>query len=90
MDMSTEKIEEMLQLSKITDFIKGKKEDEKLQKKIRIILICIGALTLVCVAAYVVYRLMNRYDDDYDLYDDLDNYYEEDEELEKEEPESAE
>ena len=88
--MNTEKIEEMLQLSKLTDYIKEKKEDEKLQKKIRVILICIGALTIVCAAAYVVYRLMNRYDDDYDLYDDLDNYYEEDEELEKEEPEFAE
>jgi len=88
--MNTEKIEEMLQLSKLSDFIKEKRADEKLQKKIKIVLICIGALTIICAAAYVVYRIMNRYDDDYDLYDDLDNYYEEDEELAGEEAEFAE
>ena len=78
--MFNDKIEDMLQLSKITDMIKTKQKDEKFLKTLKIILICIGAVTLILGAAYVIYRLMNRYDDEYDLYDDLDNYY--DDELE--------
>ena len=76
--MLNDKLEEVLQLSKITDLIKEKKKDEKAVRTLKIILICIGALTVVCAAAYVLYRIFNRYDDDYDLYDDLDNYYDDD------------
>jgi len=77
--MADIKLDEVLQLSKLNNFIKEKSEDEQVRKTVKIILICVGVVAIAAVAAYVVYRLLNRYDDDYDLYDDLDYYYDEDE-----------
>ena len=77
--MSDFKLEDIIQLSKISNFIKEKSEDEQLKKTLKLVLICVGAVVLLAAAAYAVYRILHRYDDEYDLYDDLDYYYDEDE-----------
>lgn len=77
--MADIKLDEIIQLSKIGNFLKEKSEDEQIKKTVKIVLICVGAVALCAAAAYVVYRILHRYDDDYDLYDDLDYYYDEDE-----------
>ena len=87
--MSDLKMDEVLQLSKIGAYIKEKSEDEQVKKTVKIILICVGALTIIAAAAYVVYRILNRYDDEYDLYDDLDYYYDEDDEEAKADADEA-
>jgi len=73
------KLDEIIQLSKIGNFLKEKSEDEQLKKTLKIVLICVGAVVLLAAAAYAVYRILHRYDDEYDLYDDLDYYYDENE-----------
>lgn len=88
--MFNDKIEDLLQLSKVSEMINTKKNDEKLVKTVKIVLICIGALTVLLGAGYLVYRLLNRCDDEYDLYDDLDNYYDDDLEEEASEEDFAE
>ena len=83
--MSELKLDEILQLSKIGSYLKEKSEDEQIKKTVKIVLICVGAIALAAAAAYAIYRLLHRYDDDYDLYDDLDYYYDEDEETPEDE-----
>ncbi len=77
--MTDLKLEDALQLSKIYSYFKEKSEDEKVKKTVKIILICVGAVTVLAAAAYVLYRLMHKYDDNDDLYDDLDYYYDDEE-----------
>ncbi len=77
--MADLKLDEVLQLSKLNTFIKEKTENEQVRKTIKVVLIITGIVAIAAVAAYVVYRVLNRYDDEYDLYDDLDYYYDEDE-----------
>lgn len=90
--MSELKLDELLQLSKIGSYLKEKSENEQIKKTAKIVLICLGAVALLAVIAYAVYRIIHRYDDEYDLYDDLDYYYDEDEEAAEEaeaDPEAA-
>lgn len=69
-----DKIENIIKASKIYDL--AKKEDNK--KTVTIVLCCIGALVLVGVGLFVAYKLFFSKEDDYDLYDDLDYYYDDD------------
>ncbi len=92
--MNGEHVSEILQLSKLTDAINETRKDEQKKKKICIILICLGALALIGCGAYIackVYKCKGkRCGMEYDLYDDLDEYYEEDAEDEADEETEAE
>ena len=68
---------EVIQLTKLNEIMKKGEKNEKLGKIVKIVLICTGAFALLAGVGYLVYRLMGREADDYDLYDDLDNYYDE-------------
>lgn len=68
---------DVIQLTKINELIKKKDSDGKIGRMVKIILICTGAFALLAGVGYLVYKLMGRRTDDYDLYDDLDNYYDE-------------
>ncbi|MBR5930762.1 MAG: hypothetical protein IKZ95_01915 [Lachnospiraceae bacterium] len=69
------RFEELVQLSKLNDLIKKEEEKEDCRKTWKIVLICLGAVALLAGIGYTLYRLFARQTDDYDLYDDLDNYY---------------
>ena len=62
-------------------------EKEKNKKTLIIVLCCIGALVLAGAGAYLVYRFFFAKEDEYDLYDELDFYYDDDEEAEEEKAE---
>lgn len=68
---------EVIQLTKLNELMKKGEKNEKLGKTVKLILICIGAFTLLAGIGYLIYKLLGRRTDDYDLYDDLDNYYDE-------------
>ncbi|MGI6072858.1 MAG: hypothetical protein ACOX75_07660 [Lachnospiraceae bacterium] len=78
--MSEIKVNELLQLSKIGSALRKRWDDEETRRVIITVLICIGAALVLGIAAYIIYRVVTRYDDDFDLYDDLDYYYEDPEE----------
>ena len=72
------KFEEFVQLSKLNDLLKKEQKKEKCNKFVKVLLFCaIGAVALAGIG-YVAYKLFAKKTDDYDLYDDLDNYYVED------------
>ena len=75
-----------VQMAKFNEFLK--KEDTK--KTIKIVVICLGAILLIAAAGYIVYKHFFAKDDEYDLYDELDFYYEDDEEDDFEEFEETE
>lgn len=68
---------EVIRLSKLNGIIKKGERKGKVCKVIRIILICTGALAILTGIGFLVYKFLGRHTDDYDLYDDLDNYYDE-------------
>lgn len=68
---------DVIQLTKFSDLMKKSDNNEKIGKAIKIVLICTGIFAILVAAGFVVYKLMGRRTDDYDLYDDLDNYYDE-------------
>ena len=63
-----------------------KKEENK--KTVAIVLCVIGGIVLLGAGAFIVYKLFFAKEDEYDLYDELDFYYEDDEEAEEEAPEA--
>ena len=69
------KFNEMVELSKLNDMIKREEEEENCGKAWKIVLIVLGVLAALAGIGYLVYRLFVQQTDDYDLYDDLDNYY---------------
>lgn len=58
---------------------------EECRKTLIIVLCCLGGLVLIGAGAYLVYRFFFAREDDYDLYDELDFYYDDDEEEAEEE-----
>ncbi len=92
--MNNEHVNEILQISKLTDAINEKRKDEKTKRTMRIVLICLGALALIGCGAYIACKVCKckgrRCGMEYDLYDDLDEYYEEDAEDETDEETEAE
>ena len=68
---------DVIQLTKFNELMKKSESNEKIGKMIKIILICTGVFAILAAAGFVAYKLMGRRSDDYDLYDDLDNYYDE-------------
>lgn len=68
---------DVIQLTKLNELMKKGERNEKVAKTVKIILICVGAFTVLAAIGYVIYKMLGRRCDDYDLYDDLDNYYDE-------------
>lgn len=71
------KIGDIIQLSKISEMIKKDDEERKISKFATILLICAGAVVVLTGVGFLLYKLLGKRTDDYDLYDDLDNYYDE-------------
>lgn len=72
-----EDVKDWIKLTKIAELVK-KEEAEENEKKTLILVLCIlGAITLAAGLVYAVWRVRSRFDKDYDLYDDLDSYYDE-------------
>ena len=75
-------VKDFIKLTKIAELVK-KQEAEENEKKTLVIVLCVlGAITLIAGIAYAIWRVRGRFDNDYDLYDDLDNYYDEADHLE--------
>lgn len=72
------KIEEIIQASKLSELVKKDQEKKDRHKAVKIALCCIGGLIILGAIAYAVYSYFRCREEEYDLYDDLDNYYEED------------
>ena len=73
------KMEEMISISKLNDFLHKKEEEEKKKTCILWILAIIGAVAAVAAIAYAVYRFftpayLEDFEDDFD--DDFDDYFE--------------
>lgn len=68
---------DVIQLTKFNEIMKKTESNEKVGKIVKIVLICTGVFAILAGVGYLVYKLMGRRTDDYDLYDDLDNYYDE-------------
>ena len=68
---------DVIQLTKINEIMKKTESNEKVGKIVKIVLICTGVFAILAGVGYLIYKYMGRQTDDYDLYDDLDNYYDE-------------
>ncbi len=66
-----------IQLTKLNEIMKKKESNAKAGKALKIVLICTGVIAILAVVGFVLVRVFGRREDDYDLYDDLDNYYDE-------------
>ncbi|MCQ2529909.1 MAG: hypothetical protein MJ086_01450 [Lachnospiraceae bacterium] len=74
------KFEEFVQLSKLNELLKKEQKKEKCNKVVKVLLFCAIGVVALAGVGYAVYKLFGKKTDDYDLYDDLDNYYVEDDE----------
>lgn len=72
------KFDELMQLSKLTALIKKEEKKERCKKTTKVLLIICGAILAIAGVGYFLYKKFGNKTDDYDLYDDLDNYYEDD------------
>ena len=72
------KFAEFIEWSKLNELIKKDEKEEKCGKVWKIVGICVGAAVVIGGIAFLLYRFFGNRTDDYDLYDDLDNYYVED------------
>jgi len=72
------RFEELMQLSKLNEMIKREQKREKCRKTTKVLLIIFGSILAVAGLGYFLYKKFGNKTDDYDLYDDLDNYYEDD------------
>ena len=80
------KIEEIIQASKLSELLNKKNEDEKKKNVLVWVLAIVGAVAAVAAIAYAVYRFLTPdyledFEDDFE--DDFDDYFE-DEDEEKE------
>lgn len=79
------KMEEMMNLSRLNDFLNKKEEEEKQKNCILWILAIIGAVAAIAAIAYAVYRFftpdyLEDFEDDFE--DEFDDDFFEDEEIE--------
>ena len=76
-----EKLNDIALVGKVKELLANEEEKKKIKKIAIILLADIGGLVLIGGGIYLFLRLPGRIgqDDDYDLYDDLDNYYDEEE-----------
>lgn len=74
------KFEELVQLSKLNELLKKEQKKEKCNKVVKILLFCAIGVVALAGIGFVIYKFFAKKTDDYDLYDDLDNYYVEDDE----------
>ena len=82
------KMEEMINLSRLTDFLNRKEEEDKKKNCILWVLAIIGAVAAVAAIAYAVYRFftpdyLEDFEDDFE--DEFDDDFFEDDEFEPEE-----
>ena len=75
--MDNKTLGDVIQLTKLNELMKKDERNEKVAKTVKVVLICTGAFALLAAVGYLIYKLIGRRCDDYDLYDDLDNYYDE-------------
>lgn len=75
MKYSVEELKELASIVRFADMIK--KNEEKEKNALVIVLAIIGILAVIGGIVYAVWRIKERRDEDYDLYDDLDYYYDE-------------
>ena len=69
------KFAELVELSKLNELIKKDEKEEKCGKIWKIIGICAAVVVALGGIGFLIYKLIGNQTDDYDLYDDLDNYY---------------
>ena len=69
------KFAELVELSKLNELIKKDEKEEKCGKVWKIIGICAAVVVALGGIGFLVDKLFANKTDDYDLYDDLDNYY---------------
>ena len=79
------KMEEMINLSRLTDFLNRKEEEDKKKNCILWVLAIIGAVAAVAAIAYAVYRFftpdyLEDFEDDFE--DEFDDDFFEDDEIE--------
>ena len=84
------KMEEMINLSRLSDFLNRKEEEDKKKNCILWVLAIIGAVAAVAAIAYAVYRFftpdyLEDFEDDFE--DEFDDDFFEDDEFEPEEAE---
>ena len=72
------KFAELIELSKLNELIRKEEKEEKCGKVWKIIGICVAGVAVIGGIAFLLYKFFGSQTDDYDLYDDLDNYYVED------------
>ena len=72
------KIEDIIQVTKLNELLTKRQNRESSKKASIILLCCLGGLLVLSAIGYAVYRFFVCRDDEYDLYDDLDNYYDDD------------
>ena len=81
------KMEELINLSRLTDFLKRKEEEDKKKNCILWVLAIIGAVAAVAAIAYAVYRFftpdyLEDFEDDFE--DEFDDDFFEDDDFEPE------
>ncbi len=80
----SDKLNDIIQISKLGSMIAKDEKTAKRSKALVVILAVIGAVVVLGGIGYAIYRLLHRFDDNYDLYDDLDYYYDDDDHYDSE------
>lgn len=80
------RVEDIIEAIKLTELLKGNKDEEKIESKdiVKIVLIVVGAIVLIGVIAFAIYRFvtpdyLEDFDDDFD--EDFDDDFFEDEDI---------
>lgn len=97
MNFNVSKLEDMIAASRLASLLNREEEDKKLNRTLVRILACLGAVALVALISYTVYRLFFRddledFDDDilFDDEDDPEDFFEEEDDEDDEDDEEAE
>ena len=84
--ISMNRVEDIIEAIKLTELLKGNKDEEKNESKdiVKIVLIVVGAIVLIGVIAFAIYRFvtpdyLEDFDDDFD--EDFDDDFFEDEDI---------